>query len=374
MVSFPFLINEGFSQQAKLATFQESAQIVVDGMFSQNVTASITMQSTSNQEIKIPTELEQKILSNDRIIAVILTNEENCILGVFDDSCIMINVKRDLNDKGIVAIQNSTKLVANQFIDDLNKQFDTSARFHSVFVHHQDESNIALDTSGVVSGRDTVSAVYTMPREETSSMFEKISALLIAKEIRDADGFYLAAKEVSKSENSRMSFSIIPMGSSNLYQLKVKNTLSQQVKDTHSVDPVQVLGLEQLKRSDYFSSGNYPLNSIINVIVLSDESVQPINIKGNVLPTKVVDGVKIPTDISKEGWVFDPERGEKIDAKFIFGGKNVIKNGEIKFDISSVGDASESGDNIEEIIFIPIIIAVAAGAILFFLRGYKRKN
>ncbi len=45
--------NNAYSQEVSLATFQETAQIIVDKSISQNVTASITLQSTSIQEIKI---------------------------------------------------------------------------------------------------------------------------------------------------------------------------------------------------------------------------------------------------------------------------------------------------------------------------------
>ena len=65
-----FSINYAYSQEIGLATFQEMAQVIVDKSISQNVTASITLQSTSIQEIKIPAELEQKIRENDKRTAI----------------------------------------------------------------------------------------------------------------------------------------------------------------------------------------------------------------------------------------------------------------------------------------------------------------
>ena len=46
------------SQEMSHATFQETAQVIYDKSISQNVTASITLQSTSIQEIKIPASLQ----------------------------------------------------------------------------------------------------------------------------------------------------------------------------------------------------------------------------------------------------------------------------------------------------------------------------
>jgi len=169
--------NYAYSQELSLATFQETAQIIVDKSISQNVTASITLQSTSIQEIKIPSELEQKIREDKRIKSIILTNQGQCILGVADESCIMINVERNPADRGIIAIQDATKEIGELYIDEINQVFDTDATFHSVYVHTNNEINEALETSGVVSGRGIISAVFTMPMEDTNSMYEKISAI-----------------------------------------------------------------------------------------------------------------------------------------------------------------------------------------------------
>ena len=127
--------NNAYSQEISLATFQETAQIIVDKSISQNVTASITLQSTSIQEIKIPVELEQRIREDVRIKSIILTNQNQCVLGVVDQSCIMINVALNLEDMGIFAIQDSTKEIAELYIDEINQAFDTDAEFHSVFIH-----------------------------------------------------------------------------------------------------------------------------------------------------------------------------------------------------------------------------------------------
>ncbi|MDH5666102.1 MAG: hypothetical protein OEY10_07390, partial [Nitrosopumilus sp.] len=172
-------VNYAYSQEIGLATFQETAQVIIDKRITQNVTSSITLQSTSIQEIKIPTELEQRIRENENISAVIITNQDKCVLGVNGESCILINVKRNPEDTNFLKIQNSTLKISEQFIDEINDIFDTKAKLHSTFIQPSDETNTALQTSGVVSGKGTVSAAYTMPMEDTDSMYEKISAILI---------------------------------------------------------------------------------------------------------------------------------------------------------------------------------------------------
>ena len=364
--------NYAFSQEMGLATFQESAQIVIDKSISQNVTASISLQSTSIQEIKIPAEFEQEIRENKRIEAIILTNEEQCVLGVVKESCIIINVERNPEIKGIWNIQDETKEVAQKYIEEINHIFDTNAKFHSVYVHTDDKSNVALETSGVVSGRGVISAVYTMPMEDTNSMYEKISAILIPKIIRDAGGFYNIAKNLSFEDNAKMTFSFIPLDSKSLLQLKLAVNYPNKASEISQISPLELLNVENIKRSDYFSSGFYPLNSIIQVVILSPENTNVSNVKGNIVPSQIIDGEKIPTDVTKNGWIFDPQEGQMIQGKYIFGEESSINKEDLKFSLGGSELQPEKVETNEEIIVVIIITIVAIGAAIFYLKGYKK--
>ena len=363
--------NFAYSQEMGLATFQETAQVIVDRSISQNVTASITLQSTSIQEIRIPAELEQKLREDEMIKAVVVTNQEQCVLGVFDESCIMINVVRDPDAKGIIEIQDAAKEVAMPYIDEINQVFDTEAELHSIFVHSDDASNEALETSGIISGKGMISVVYTMSPEDTNAMYEKISAILIPKIIRDGGGFYEIAKNLSFEENAKMTFSIIPLDSKSLLQLKLSVDYPNKAPTISEVSPLDLLKIDTVSRSDYFSSGFYPLNSIIQVVILSPEDEIISNIRGDIIPTQIIDNEKIPTDISKEGWIFDPEEGQRIQGKYIFGEETSVNKDKLKF---SIGDAKpmqpESSE--ESFIVVAIIAIVAIAAALFYLKGYRK--
>jgi hypothetical protein len=373
LIIFP--ISQAFSQEMSLATFQETAQVIVDKSMSQNVTAAITLQSTSIQEIQIPAELEKKIRENDRIISITVTNQNQCVLGVIDQSCIMINVLRDESDKGIAAIQNSTKDISLQLIDDLNQVLDTNAKFHSVFIHTDDQARKELGTSGVISGRGVISAVYTMPMEDTSSMYEKMSAILIPKTIRESGGFYDVAKNLSSHENSKMTFSIIPTEKTSLLQLRLSVDYPQLASSVNKINPLEFFKTDELKRSEYFSGGFYPLNSILQVVVLSPMETSISEVKGNIIPTQMVDGEKIPTDITKSGWVFDPEQGMRIQGKYIFGDKDSVNSNDVMFalDGSNLDNQDTTKETFDESIAVVIIIAIVAiAAAMFYLKGYKK--
>ena len=369
-VLFTIIFNFSYSQDASLATFQETAQVIIDKR-SQEISSSITLQTTSIQEMKIPSDLEQKIRDSKMITSVVITNEDQCILGVLDQSCILINVKRDPVAKGIVEIQDSAKETAEPFISDINQVFDTRAKFHSVFVHSDDELNRALETSGVVSGRGIVSVVYTMPMEDSDSMYDKISGILIPKIIRDSGGFYETARGLSSESNSKVTFSIIPLDNNSLLQLKLSARYPESASEISKVEPLKFLGTNELKRSQYFSSGFYPLNSIFQIVILSDDSQSISNIKGSIVPTKTIDGEKIPTEFTK-GWVFDPESGEKIQGKFIFGKESFVNSNELEFYLGEqINEVSENPIDESLVILIIIIIGGIAAAI-FFLKGYKK--
>ena len=367
-------IDQAYSQEIELSTFQESAQLIIDEKISQTNIASITLLSTNIQEIKIPVELELKIRENTRIQAIVITNENNCVLGVTDQSCILINIERNPEDKGIIAIQDSSREIGESFVDEINQAFDTNAEFFQVYIHTNAETNSALDTSGIVSGTGTISAVLTMPMEDTYSMYEKLSSMLITSEIRENGGFYNIGKNLSTDENAKMSFSIIPTESKSLLQLRVSTTspIENQIESGTKINPLEFFNINEITRSNYFSDGNYPLNSLFQIIILSDEGNNVSEVKGNIIPTQNIDGIEMPTEFTTEGWIFDPQKGEQIQGKFIFGERDSIDDEELQFSLGGDNIKYEEPETDESIIVVGIIAIVSIGAAIFYLKGYKK--
>ena len=369
--------NYAHSQEIGLSTFQESAQVIIDKKISNTSITSITLLSSNLQEIKIPTELEQKIRENERIQAVVITNQNNCVLGVRDyESCIIINIERNPEDKGINAIQDSTKEIADLYIHEMNQVFDTNAKFFQTYIHTSDETNQALGTSGIISGYRTISAVYTMPMQDTDYMYDKLSTMLLSKSIRDGEGFYNVAKILSEDENAKMSFSIIPSESKSLLQLRIsiENPIESQMEGTITkINPLEFFNIENLNRSNYFSSGNYPLNSIFQIVILANDEMNVSDVRGNIIPTQMIDGIEIPIEITKKGWIFDPQKGEQIQGKYIFGESTSINENELKFSLGGSNLQYKEEIKLDESITVVIIITIISiGAAIFYLKGYKK--
>lgn len=378
--------NEAEGQEPKLATFQEISQVIIDKQLSNNVTASITLQSSSNQEIRIPTELLKNIRDSERVLAVIITNEEQCVLGVsIDEACVMINFSGEgvEGEEGIIfAIQDLGKEIGESLIGNINEAFKINPDFHSVYVHHRDESNLALNTSGVISGKGTVSIVYTMPKEDTYSMYEKFSAILIPKTIRDAGGFYDVAKNLSTDDDSQMTVSIIPQDDITLLQLKLSIDYPNEALKIDNVSPLEFLKVNNLERSDYFSDDFYPLNSLLKVIVLSSEPIKVNSVNTNLVPT-VQSGNETLPDFRNDGWFFEQEEGNKIDGTYLFGKKFTVSKNDLVFTLSSLNDTGsvKNGSSIEirdtdytQILVLIGIVIAGAGAIIYFFKGFKTKS
>jgi hypothetical protein len=366
--------NLAHSQEINLSTFQESAQLFIDNKISQQTITSITLLSSNIQEMKIPLEFEQKIRDDKRIKAVVVTNENNCVLGVIDQSCILINIERNPEDTGINAIQKTSRIIGDSYIDEINRIFDTDAEFFQIFIHTSAETNQVLDTSGTISGTGAISAVYTMTMEDTHSMYEKISSILVSKQIRESGGFYNIARNLSTEENAKMSISIIPTDSKTLTQVRVAvsnpTEITEETDTSIEINPLGFFKIKNLDRSEYFSTGNYPLNSIFQIIVLSNEDKTISNLKANVIPTQTIDGIEIPTKITKSGWIFDPKNGTQIQGKYIFGENKSVDENELKFSLNRNNvQTTESG---ESITIVGIITIISIGVAIFYLKGYKK--
>ena len=374
---------EVYAQEPKLATFQETAQLIIDQSISNNVTAAISLQSTSNQEIRVPIDLSKKIQETEKVVAVVITSEEQCVLGVKDEeSCIMISMSVEGIEGGINAIQDTGRRIGDSLIGDINDAFDTDAKFHSVFLHQKDETNRALGTSGIISGQGTFSAVYTMPREDAQTMYEKFSAILLPSEIRSSGGFYDLAKKLSAEQNARMTLSIIPQNGTSLFQLKLSVDYPNTARGIKNINPLEFFKINELKRSDYFSNDFYPLNSLLKVILLSPESLKVSNVNTKIVPDVIRDGQRLP-EFTTDGWFFDQESGKKIDATYLFGKKFSVSKDELVFSVSPFDSTGGNEintpsntpkiDSFQIVILVGIVMA-AAGASIYYMKGFRAKH
>ncbi len=310
-----------YAQQPQLASYRETANILIDEKIQNQTTAFITLASTSPVEMRVPTDLSEKITNTANVTSVVITNADTCVIGVTkDQGCIIINIVSPslIETYNITTIQTTAKQTGDTLIDSINKAFATDATFWSTYVNPKGELNRALGTSGIISGNRTISVVYTMSRPDSSYLFDGLTSILIPKQIRDDGGFFDAAQKMAQDSNSSVTFVITPGQGSSLYQLQVSKHIPIKSKVT-TVNPLELIGVDKLERSSYYSVGFFPLNSILQVTAISNDTIAVTGHGGDLVPTIIKDGQKFPTDLTKAGWIIDPEYGNRISATYLFG-------------------------------------------------------
>jgi hypothetical protein len=369
-----------YAQQPQLASYRETAHILVDEKVQNRTTAFITLASTSPVEIRVPADLSQKISNAANVTSVVITNAPNCVLGIRDQECILVNIVSPslIESYNIFTIQKQAQQVGDSLIGSINKAFATNAQFNSVYVNPKADLNSALGTSGIVSGNRTISVIYTMSRPDSAYLFDGLTAILMPKQIRDDGGFFNAAQKMAQDSNSTVTFVITPGQGAQLYQIQVSKQVPIKGPVT-TIKPLELFGVDKLEKSNYFNVGFFPLNSILDVTVLSNENVAITGHGGNLAPTIVKDGQKIPSDLTKSGWIMDPVYGQRISAIYLFGKDTAITNDQALLTVgntvppdnqdNSTGPPPISGTPNNYSIYALIGIVAAGGvAIYIFLR------
>src|SRR2546428_12837131 len=78
-----------FAQQPQLASYRETAQVLVDQKIQNQTTAFVTLTSTSPVEMRVPPDLAEKIRNTAKLTSVVITKADTCVLGVKDQACVM---------------------------------------------------------------------------------------------------------------------------------------------------------------------------------------------------------------------------------------------------------------------------------------------
>ena len=397
-ISTLFIIPFVSAQEFEKATFQETASIIYDQKLSNSIIASIGFETTDNEEIRFPDKVIQEIKSNEKIRSVVFTNVGECVIGVTaEEQCLMINFdyQQLKGDGGIRMVQESAKEMSNEVVKKLNELLGMDLEFHSTFIHTVDDANIFLETSGIVSGRGSVSATYITQKQSTDFIFSDLAGKLIPKEIREGGGFYDIAKKIVKLDNSIISISILRNGDSNLYMFKVVNEIKDASSDISRISVLEHLQTDEITRSNIFDNKNVPLNSIIQLIIIPNEQS-----KIDAITTHLITDLTKLENILKKGWFFTSPAGDKIDGKFLFGQNKLVPSNELQLEIgmwdgqtelsiyaveeiqgtenidkeSIVEENSNGIEDQTQYAVLGIIIAVGIGAVIFYLKGYKPKH
>ena len=352
MLLFVFYTPQSFSESLGYLSWTETAQLVIDENGGKT-SVSLGVISKNPDDIMISELLESMILNSPRLIGISYTNQYNCVPGVeevvdyelHEFSCVMIDVTRPSEIRGIVELHADARLVGDSFIGVVNESFGIDTEFHSVYINR-----MGL-TSDLYKSKLTVT--YILPKKSSVEHFDEITTPFVKAEIHNGGGFFKHAQEMAAHKDSVFSFSLVPVDNN-----RVLRSITVMMEDWGQYDitdmrisPLEMMMVDTLERSKVFMDGFYPLNSIISLTVIPDQNSQITELNSNL----IINPANIE-ELKTGGWYFDSdstsELGETISGKYMFGVKSSVDRKDMYLTIGN-------NDGTEPIIHNDVIVGAS---------------
>ncbi|NWK05473.1 hypothetical protein HX833_05210 [Marine Group I thaumarchaeote] len=328
-------------------SLREHLQIIIDQREFQN-RISVGLMSKNPDDIKLPDNMEA-ISSNPKIFSMVVTNEFACAPTKIDKACVIIEVEREGLGNNLDEMKNVAREIADKIVADGVIVFTTE--FYSTTF--QAKSGLSVDEAKRLGEKGSVAkVVYTIHKQPTNELFTALSTMLLSNDIRTSGGFYDIAEKLSANYFSEFTVTIMPLENEMLRQLHISLLCSNEIRELVNCDrlydeltsgdegkideqiargdisPLDIMQVENISRSKIFSDEFLPLNSVIQVLILSEEDLQVKSVNSN-----VIENLQHLGDIQESGWFFISKAGQKIDARYIFGQESSVSKNDLVFSI-----------------------------------------
>jgi len=342
-------------------SLKEFLQIIIDQRESKN-RISVSLISTSQSDIKLPDNIEA-ISSNPNISSMTVTNEFACAPTQIDKACVVIEVERDGLGDNLAEIKKNAREIADKVVADGVIIFATE--FYSLTF--QPKGGLSVDEAKRLGEKEVVvKVIYTTHKQPTSQLFTALSTMLLSNDLRTSGGFYNIAEKLSGNYFSEFSVVVTPLENHMLRELHISLLCSNEIRELINcerlynelipgvqegtideqiargyVSPLDFIQVENISRSKIFSDGFLPLNSIIQVLIYSEEDLQVKSVNSS-----VIEDFRDLGDIQENGWFFISKAGQKIDGRYLFGQESSVSKNDLSF---SIGSYSENDIEIKEV-------------------------
>ena len=321
--------------------FQEQIQIIIDESNYKN-RISIGIISTDPNDIIFTDNLEA-LSSNPKIISFSLTNKFACAPTKIHRACVIIEVVREGLGDDINEIVKNTREITDKIISDGVILF--APEFYAVTV--KPRSNFDGSEKLIVS-----EALYTINKQTTENLFGTLATMLVSSDIRTAGGFFDYAEKLSEHYFSDFTIRFIPLGEYSLRSVNISLSCSNKIPEFPRCDPegkideqivrgdispLDFIQVENINRSKIFADEFLPLNSVIQVLIFSEQELQVKSVNSN-----VIEKLQDLGDIQESGWFFTSKSGKIIDARYLFGSESSVSKNDLVFSVGAY-----SGDDIE---------------------------
>ena len=310
--------------------FQEQFQIIIDEENHKN-RISIGLLTTNPNDIIFPDYIED-LTSNPRIFSYTITNQFACAPNSIDEACVIIAIKREGLGSSLEEIKTNVREIADKTI--VEGAIGFVPEFDSITL--QAKTDYSGDEQVIIA-----QVIYTINKQPTKKLFSALSPMLISSDIRTSGGFYQYAEKLSEHHFAEFTVTLVPSEIESLRSLHISLTcsndlpelpvcdsdgnISKQIK-SGSINPLDFIQSENIKRSGLFTDKFLPLNSVVHVLIFADEDLQVKSVNSNLI--KKLEQI---ADVQENGWVFTSKSGKKIDGRYIFGTTNSVSGNELSF-------------------------------------------
>jgi len=358
-------------------SLREHLQIIIDQREFQN-RISVGLLSKNPEDIKLPDNLEA-ISSNPNIHSMVVTNEFACAPTKIDKACVIIEVEREGLGDNLTEMKKNAREIADKIWYNQKGEYAGAIVFTPEFYSttFQPKSGLSENEAKRLGEKGSVAkVVYTIHKQPTNELFTALSNMLLSNDIRTSGGFYNIAENLSENYFSEFTVTIIPLENEMLRELHISLICSNEIRELVNCDrlydelfpgdegkideqiargvisPLDIMQVENISRSKIFLDEFLPLNSVIQVLILSEEDLQVKSVNSN-----VIENLQHLGDIQESGWFFMSNAGQEIDARYIFGQESSVSKNDLVF---SIGSYSEDDIEIKEVEGGGCLIATAA--------------
>jgi len=305
---------------------------------------------------------------------MIITNEFACAPTKIDKACVVIEVKREGLGDSLAEMKKNAREITDKIVADGVIIF--TPEFYSITF--QPKGGLSVDEAKILGEKGVIAkVVYTIHKQQTSQLFPALATMLLSHDIRTSGGFYDIAEKLSGNYFSDFTVIVTPLENYMLRELHVSLLCSNEIRELVNCDrlydeltsgdqegkideqiargdisPLDIMQVENISRSKIFLDEFLPLNSIIQVLILSEEDLQVKSVNSN-----VIENLQHIGDIQENGWFFMSKAGQEIDARYIFGQESSVSKNDLAF---SIGPNYGNDIEIKEVEGGGCLIATAA--------------
>ena len=324
---------------------KELFQIIINQVNFKNI-ISIGWLTTNPNDI-IFTDKIEALSSNPKIVSFTITNEFACASTQIDRACIIIEVEREGLGDNLDEIRKNTREITDKIV--ANGVIVFTPEFYSITI--QPKTSFGGEKQGLVS-----QAVYTINKQPTVTWFTAFAPMFISSDIRTSGGFYDYAEKLSENYFSELTMALIPLENNTLRTFEISFTCSNKLIQWPNCDPegnideqivrgdinpLDFIQVENINRSKIFADEFLPLNSVIQILIISEQNLQVKSVNSN-----VIEKLHNLGDIQENGWFFVSKSGKIIDGRYLFGSESSVSKNDLAF---SIGDYSVDDIEIKEV-------------------------